>query len=119
MRALLEPLRETPVLREQRAERDVKCRCGARLPPGERTYVLDRLPEGLRPIVADRTYCSAVCVRAHFLEALSVLDGLDTPEGEEMVSDLREIYIQRAVTIAQLLDHGTTGWFPSNGDRTA
>ncbi len=43
------------------------------------------------------------CLRAFSLESLETLDGLDTPEARDVVSDLHELYQAMAQTFAQIL----------------
>lgn len=79
------------------------CRCGTRLSPGTSCLVVEQLPPRVLPMFQDLGFCSVGCVRAHFLESLSILEGMEGPASEAVVSDLRLVYRDLTVSFAQLL----------------
>ncbi len=86
------------------AEAEMTCRCGSRIRRGEAGLKVAGLPGSVEGFVHGRLYCSARCVRAGFLEDLSVLDALDTAEAEAQVIDLRETYLHLASAFSKLLE---------------
>ncbi|MGA7860547.1 MAG: hypothetical protein WCB19_01650 [Thermoplasmata archaeon] len=64
---------------------------------------VESLPESAAELFRDRSFCSVRCLRAFSLESLETLDGLDTPEARDVVSDLHELYQAMAQTFAQIL----------------
>jgi hypothetical protein len=60
------------------------------------------LARGLEEMFREQVFCSAPCVRAHCLEMLSVLDSLDTPSAERVVTDLREVYAHLARALSRI-----------------
>ena len=85
------------------------CRCGRRIPPGTPILgVADWHPTVAR-ILDGRPFCSVSCVRAWFLESLSELDALDTRENEELVTDLRSVFVDLALAFVELMGSGLEG----------
>ncbi len=72
---------------------DVVCRCGTRLPTGSMS--LEAYPNSisLRPIFADRPFCSIGCLRAFVRESIEMLDGAIHPAQLSVCSDLRELIV--------------------------
>ena len=83
------------------------CRCGTKLPMGSPCIEVLGLSSNLSAMFRGEAFCSPRCARAEFLEDLSVLDALDTPEAQEQVSDLREMYMHLVSAYSKLLDHST------------
>jgi len=94
----------TPEL-TRRAPRDSEtCRCGTRLGTQPLLIEVTNLTPALSPLFRGQTFCSVSCLRAFFLESLTLLDGIDTPVGEAQVSDLRATYADLALAFAELLE---------------
>ena len=81
------------------------CRCGNRSSAELRFLKVDGLPESVEGLFEGLGFCSVRCVRAQFLETLSILDELDTPMAEELVSDLRSTYLKFVAAFAAMLEH--------------
>jgi hypothetical protein len=97
-----------PRLVQETATRSQVCRCGSRIEPGSTTFrVLDGAGAPLE-LVGAESFCSVPCVRATFLETLSVLEGLDTPGAEAIVTDLRVTYVHLVSTFASIIEQSPT-----------
>ncbi len=81
-----------------------KCRCGTLIPPDWVVYRIASLPDSQQSLFHDQVFCSAKCLRAFCLETLETLAALDTPTSKQVVSDLHEVSLQLAQTIATILD---------------
>lgn len=69
------------------------CRCGTRLPGGERRLEAHPAAEPLQELFLDESFCSLVCVRAFVRETLEMLDGAARPGSAEICSDLRDLVL--------------------------
>lgn len=72
---------------------DAVCRCGVPLPTGR--MGLEAYPNSvaLRPIFADRSFCSILCLRAFVRESIEMLDGANDFAYRSICSDLRDIVV--------------------------
>jgi len=94
---------EAPRIVQRTCSENVTCRCGTHVAAGRGHFDVEGLPEPVVDIFRGQSFCSTPCVRASFLENLSVLEGLDTPKAEALVLDLREMYLQLAASFAKIL----------------
>ena len=94
---------DAPRLFERVAVRTRTCRCGTRIPAGSAYLEIEGLPELVAETFHDQPFCSAPCARASFLEKLSLLEALDTPQAEALVTDLREMYLLLAASFATIV----------------
>jgi hypothetical protein len=101
--------RNFPYLVELPSVRERICRCGAQIGPRGTIEVVAGLPRDLTIFFDGLAFCSECCVRAQFLETLSVLDGLDTPNGEAIIPDLRFTYVRLAAAYAAVLHEWDSG----------
>jgi hypothetical protein len=83
-----------------------RCRCGARIAPGERVIVVTGLPSVAVDFFRDRAYCSARCVHADFLESFETFDAMVATADGWMVSDLHSVYGAVRRAFAALVDDG-------------
>lgn len=79
------------------------CRCGTKLPKGSPSLQLKSLPKALSKMFEGQSFCSFSCVRAEFLERLSIIEGLATPAAESMILDLGEMYAYLSSSFATLV----------------
>ena len=79
------------------------CRCGTVIHKGDPRVEIIGLPASLEVMFRGEAFCSPRCVRAFFLEVLSVLDAIDTPEAAAQVSDLREMHMHLASAFSKLI----------------
>jgi len=104
-----------PILVSGIAATNTVCRCGTKLPKGSRCIEVLGLSQNLSAMFRGEAFCSPHCARAMFLEDLSVLEALDTPEAEDEVSDLRETYMHLVSAYSKLLDRSAEDWKRSGG----
>jgi hypothetical protein len=78
------------------------CRCGTRIPRGGRCLRIVGLPSELEVMFRGEVFCSPRCVQATFLEDLSVLESLTTPEAERQVIGLRDLYVHLSSSFTKL-----------------
>lgn len=69
-----------------------RCRCGARLPPGERVLRVESTSSTSEVLFRGQVFCSSRCIRQFCLETLETLDAIDTPASTATVSDVHELY---------------------------
>ena len=70
-----------------------QCRCGTRIPAGDRYLEAHPAAEPLRGILGDLPFCSVHCLRAYVRETMEMLDGATSPNSQEICSDLRELVL--------------------------
>jgi hypothetical protein len=80
-----------------------QCRCGTRIPEGGAAFRISPLPLSLEAVFDSAAFCSPTCVRAFCLEALEMLDALDTPDAKATVSDLHELTMEVATMLVSIL----------------
>lgn len=109
--------RGPPQLVERSSAQERVCRCGTRI--GVRGIAIEvvGLSGALPGLFEGQAFCSLRCVRAFFLETLSILDGLDTIEGETLISDLHATYAKLASAFATLVRERNLGYLP--GERAS
>ena len=93
-----------PRLEARIAESIRVCRCGTRIARGGRYFGVGGLPGSLEELFHGEAFCSPTCVRACFLEDLSVLESITSPAADRQVSDLREVYIHLSSAFLKLFD---------------
>jgi len=86
------------------------CRCGGVIEKGSPCLEVLGLPSSLEVIFRGEVFCSPGCARAHFLEVLSVVEAIDTPEAEAQVTDLRELYVHLSSAYAKFLAAPADEW---------
>lgn len=79
------------------------CRCGTKMPGGSPSLQLRSLPKAISGMFEKQSFCSFACIRAEFLERLSIIEGLATPTAESMVVDLGEMYAYLSSSFATLV----------------
>jgi hypothetical protein len=79
------------------------CRCGTRIPSGQSVFRVTSASEALESLFGFQVFCSVKCVRAFILESLEILDAIDTPASNAMVTDLHELYRELAEMLSSLL----------------
>ncbi len=93
-----------PRLEVHVAEREYGCRCGTPIPRTGEYLGVAGLPASLEALYRGVAFCSLACVRAGFLEDLSVLEAITTPDAERQVSDLREMHLRLSLAFRELFD---------------
>jgi len=83
------------------------CRCGTRIVKGGRGIRVLGLPSELEAMFRGEVFCSPPCVRATFLEDLSVLESLTTAEAERQIIGLRDVYVHLSSSFAKLFGKPT------------
>ena len=99
-----------PSLSEHPAGRGARCRCGTRISAGDPAFELTGLSGEGATLFGNRSFCSALCVRAEILEAFETLDAMAGASPQEMVADLEETYLGLRRDLVALL---TARAFPS------
>jgi len=80
------------------------CRCGSRFVRGDQVFRVADANPTIAGLLDGQSFCSQDCVRAWFLETLSELDALDTPENEKVVVDLRAVFVDLALAYGSIVD---------------
>jgi hypothetical protein len=96
--------RAPPRLTARRSNTATVGRCGHPIGAGDPYVQVENLPDAVVELYEGQSYCSARCVRADLLEALNILDPLDTLTAGELVSDLRVACVDLAAAFASILD---------------
>jgi hypothetical protein len=91
-----------------RASTPTKCWCETRIDTGAPGFLVESLRGTVESVFLGRIFCSEKCVRAFCLEALNILDGLDTPKSRSVVRDLHELYHGLAETFVDIVEE--TRW---------
>ena len=91
----------------------VRCRCGTTVPPGDSFFEVVGLPPAQEGPFEGQSFCSLACLRAFYLETMSILEGLDSPEAQEVVTDLRATYLELSATFSRMLDEWYASWYLS------
>jgi hypothetical protein len=60
------------------------------------------IPPSLRDLFRGGVFCSVGCIRAFCLESLEMLEALDTPNSEAMITDLHEVHLGLEETLATI-----------------
>ncbi len=105
----------SPRIVRRSAEEPFRCGCGTRIPPGDSYLRVEGLPPSQRGPFEGRTFCSLACLREFYLETLSVLEAMDTPESQAVVSDLRATYLELGATFSRLLRDWNASWYLTEG----
>lgn len=81
----------------------VQCRCGTLIPNGGTAFGVTAASPSSEELFRDQLFCSVRCIGAFCLESLEVLDPLDTPASEAVVSDLHELHREVLETLASAM----------------
>ena len=90
-----------------------RCRCGTAIPAGDSFFAVEGLPAAQGGPFEGQAFCSLACLHAFYLETLSVLEGLDSPEAQAVVTDLRATYLELSSTFARMLDQWYAAYYQS------
>ena len=103
-----------PHVADRKSTGEGACRCGTRIASGHNFLEVVDLRPTLSTIIDSQKFCSVACVRAWFLERLNEFDQLDTPENEQVVTDLRTTFAELAAAFAAVLANWDQGQTPSS-----